>query len=140
MSDYLQSLDSTAKDRYIRKLQVLGLTEEDDPYAARNGGKFTEDMTLWPPVEYGHIFCYFVERPGVYTQQQLMQWKSLDAYNYFVSGHVREVKLWAISSSNCILKALVNPSQRSPDNAHHAWVAVKGVGQIITAHCTCMAG
>ena len=46
MSDYLQSLDSTAKDRYIRKLQVLGLTEEDDPYAARNGGKFTEDMTL----------------------------------------------------------------------------------------------
>ena len=62
-----------------------------------------------------------------------MQWKSLEAYNYFDSGHVREVKIWAISSSNCVLKALVNPSQHSPDDAHHSWIAVKGDGNIITA-------
>ena len=56
-------------------------------------------------------------RPGVYTQQELMQWKSLEVYNYFDSGHIGVVKIWAISSSNCVLKALVNPSQRSPDDA-----------------------
>ena len=44
-----------------------------------------DDMTLWTLLEYGHIFCYFVQRPGVYTQQELMQWKSLEAYNYFQS-------------------------------------------------------
>ena len=74
-----------------------------------------------------------MERPGVHTQHQLMQWKSLDAYNYFVSGHVREVNRGSSV-------ALVNPSQRAPHNAHHAWVAVKDDGQIITAYCTCMAG
>ena len=53
-------------------------------------------MTKWPSVEYGHIFCYFVERPGVYTRRQLMQWKSLEAYNYFQSGHVRKVQVWPL--------------------------------------------
>ena len=26
---------------------------------------FLDYMTLWPPVEYSNIFCYFIERPGV---------------------------------------------------------------------------
>jgi hypothetical protein len=34
----------------------------------------------------------------------------------------------------------VNPSQRSPDEAHTAWVATKKDGEILTAHCSCMAG
>jgi hypothetical protein len=98
-------------------------------------------MTLWPPVEFGHIFCYFVERPGTYTKRELMQWTSLDAYNYFQSGHVRSVKLWAASASDIIVAmALVNPSQNAPDKAHHAWVGLKVTGEIVTAHCTCMAG
>ncbi len=140
MSEYQLALEATARDRYSNKLKVLGLTDHDDPYATWNEGNFVDDMTLWPAVEYGHIFCYFVERPGVYTKQELMRWKSLEAYNYFVSGHVHEVKVWPISGSKCVLRALVNPSQRAPDNAHHAWVGVQGDGQIITAHCTCMAG
>lgn len=137
MSEYFSSLDPVAKARYKKKLEVLGLGQKDDPYATCN---FVQELTRWPPIEYGHIFCYFVERPGVYTQQELMQWKSLDAYNYFQSGHVREVKLWAINTDRYILKALVSPSQRSPDQAHEAWIGVKGDGQIITAHCKCMAG
>ena len=32
-------------------------------------------VSLWPPVEYGHIFCYFVERRGVFTRSELMHWK-----------------------------------------------------------------
>ena len=42
-----------------------------------------ESMILRPTVEYGHIFCYFVEQPGVFTKKELMNWKSLEAYNYF---------------------------------------------------------
>ena len=59
---------------------------------------------------------------------------------YFKSGHVRTVELWVPSNSLCLLRAFVNPSQKSPDKQHHAWVAVKVDGQILTAHCTCMAG
>ena len=35
-----------AKNRYLDKLQLLGLDED--------GKKFVDDMSLWPPVEYGH--------------------------------------------------------------------------------------
>ena len=140
MSEYLKSLDATTRERYVRRLEVLGLKEEDDPYADNNSEKFIDDLASWPPIEYGNIFCYFIERPGVYTKQELMQWKSLNAYNYFQSGFVREVKLWAISPDRCILRAHVNPSMRSPNKPHDAWVAAKGDGTIVTAHCKCMAG
>ena len=88
MSEYIQRLPLVAKTSYLAKLELLGLSDKDDPYAASNEHKFKSDMSLWPPVEYGHIFCYFIQRPGVYTQQELMRWKSLEAYNYFQSGHV----------------------------------------------------
>ena len=42
--------------------------------------------------------------------------------------------------STCILIAHVNPSQSSPDKAHCAWIGIRQDGEIITAHCTCMAG
>ena len=87
LSDYVESLDAVAKSRYFDKLGVLRLAATDDPYAS---GDFQDTMGLWPPVEFGHIFCYFIERPGVYTQQELLQWKQLDAYNYFRSGFVRD--------------------------------------------------
>ena len=103
MSEEYQSLDPAARARYLAKLQVLGLKEDDDPFATRNDSRFEE----------------------------LMQWKSLEAYNCFENGHVHTVEIWPVDSTRCILRAVVNPSQRS---------AVKSNGQIIAAHCTCMAG
>ena len=40
-----------------------------------------------------------------------MNWKSLEAHNYFQSGHVRVVKVFKAQSCS-ILIALVNPSHR----------------------------
>ena len=138
MSSYFKALPLVASERYLAKLHLIGLKEEDDPYINEN--RFIDDMSVWPPVEYGNIFCYFIERPGVYTQQQLLQWKSMDAYNYYKSGHVREVLVWVVNKSVCVLTAKVNPSQATPLKTHHAWVAVRSDGEVITAHCTCMAG
>jgi len=104
-------------------LHNLNLKEEDDPYLS---SKFVEDLCLWPSVEHGHIFTNFIQRPGVYTQQQLLQWKSMDAYNYFRSGHVRTVEIWAPSNKFCFLKAKVNHSQNSPDNALDSCQARRG--------------
>ena len=140
MSKYFRKLDAVAQSRYLEKLKLLGLEEKDDPYEASNSCNFIDDMTKWPSVEYGHIFCYYIQRPGVYTRRQLMQWKSLEAFNYFESGHVRQIKVWPLSSSSCILMACVNPSQNTPENPHHAWVGTKMDGEIITLHCDCMAG
>ena len=77
MSDYYRYLEAPTKGRYLDKLQLLGLDEDDDLYAAHNEEKVIYDMSLWPPIEYGRIFCYFIDCPGVYTKHQLLQWKSL---------------------------------------------------------------
>ena len=94
MSDYFTSLDPVARKRYVERLNLLGLDQSGDPYADSNSGKFANDMTKWPPVEFGHLFFYFIERPGLYTRRQVKQWKSLDAYKYFQSGHVRPILIW----------------------------------------------
>ena len=63
----------------------------------------------------GQIFRYFIQHPDVYTQQQLVQWKSLDGYKYFRRGHVHEVSVGITSKTCCFLMAYMNPSQSSPD-------------------------
>ena len=45
MSDYYQSLEALAKDRYLGKLQLLGLDEDSDPYATHNVEKFIDDIS-----------------------------------------------------------------------------------------------
>ena len=56
MSDYFTSLDPVARKRYVERLNLLGLDQSGDPYADSNSGKFANDMTKWPPVEFGHLF------------------------------------------------------------------------------------
>ena len=60
MSVYIQSLRQVAKASYLAKLELLGLSAQEDPYAACNADKFEDDMSLWLPLECRHIFCYFV--------------------------------------------------------------------------------
>ena len=64
MSEYFKKLDPIARARYLEKLKLLGLGESGDPYDEKNDPNFVDDMTKWPGVEYGHIFCYFIDRPG----------------------------------------------------------------------------
>ena len=85
-----------------------------------NMDKFKDDMSKRPPVVFGHIFYYYVERPRLYTRKKLLQWKSLDGCNYFENGHVREVKVWEVGCNCSIIMAAVNPSQSSPYKAHTA--------------------
>ena len=88
--DYFSSLNAIGQQRYMDKLRLLEsrlILGGQHLYTVANSINFVKDMSHWPPIEYAcHIFCYFVDRPGVYTRQQMLQWKQLDAYNYFTSG------------------------------------------------------
>ena len=141
MSSYFDTLDARGKVCYKEKLETVGLSIDDDSYMPSNIDRFHSDMTQWPKIEYGHTFAYSISRSGTCTQEQLLLWKQLEAYNYFKNGHVRTVLSMAIGGGSCVvLKAKVNPSQKGPDHAHEAWMIAKREGQIICAHCTCMAG
>lgn len=97
---------------------------------------------MWPTVEFGHIFCYFINHPGIYMQHEMLQWKQLDTCNYFTSGFVRTVFVCDLhNTTDCvIMKPMVNPSMRGPEKLHCSWIGVKKLGDIVATHSTCMAG
>ena len=135
MSTYFEDLDKPTQERYILKLELAGLTIQDDPYSPSRSGQWSSDVSHWPRIEHGDIFGYFITRPGTYTLQQLASWRQLEAYNYFKNNYVQ-----TILSSRCdggrstVLKAKVNPSQRSPELAQEAWVIARNEGLILSAH------
>ena len=126
---------ASEKERYKQKLESVGLTLSDDPFMKDNNHRFSDDMTLWPRIKYGHIFD---QSPGTYTQEHLLSWKQYEAYNYFVSGFVRTVLAMGFGQGYqkcCLLKDKVNLSQLTADQAHEA----RSSGLVVSAHCTCMA-
>ena len=140
MSEYYDTLSKESKARYAEKLKLTGLGLEEDPYEDRNKNNYKEDMTAWPPLKYGHIFTYFIRWPGLYTQEQLLSWKQLEGYNYFLNGYVLSVHAYKLKSCTCVLKSLENPSPHSTDKPHNSWVIVNADGSVVTAYCAFMAG
>lgn len=141
LSDYVKSLDSTAKSRYLTKLKYnKGSSSLPDPYCLKN---WQNNPSLWPDVTFGDIYTYLIDTPGIYTKESLKAFKSLEAYLYFISGHVKMLWYHSVDSEApfCFVKGKVIPSQRLNDKAHDAWVCLhKKDASVYCAHCTCMAG
>jgi len=56
------------------------------------------------------VYSYLIETKGPYTQEKLRAFKSLDAFNYFLCGHVRTVYCYCVENY-VTLKALVRRLQ-----------------------------
>ena len=69
ISSCLSTLAPVAKTRFFAKIQLFDVTASEDPYEIWKKGKFEEDMALCPPVEFGHIFCCFMERPKTFDRK-----------------------------------------------------------------------
>ena len=103
MSDYLKTLTGESKERYVEKLTTLGFTniELNDPYlnvksvqkganqSSAEGSIWIDDITKWPIVEFGSVYVYLSDTPGPFTRDNMRAYKSLEAYNFFVSGWVQ---------------------------------------------------
>ena len=61
-----------------------------DPYSLFEE-EWIDDITKWPSIKFGDVYNYLINSTGRYTKDSLKAYKSLEAYNYFVSGHVRTV-------------------------------------------------
>ena len=76
---------------------------------------------------------------GVFTREAMKNRRSLEAYQLFQSGWVGTVFILQCNK-NTVFKANVKPSQRVNAEPHHPWAAADKDGNIICAHCNCMAG
>jgi len=71
--------------------------------------------------------CTITLSKGRYTQESMKVFKPLEAFNYFISGHVRTIPFYKLSKQSkfCALMAEVNSSQKSSSETYKAWIIVK---------------
>ena len=85
-------------------------------------------------------YNYLVVTISLYTREQLKAYKSLDGYN-FINGWVNSVTVLSIGKQkNYLFLAVVKHSQSLSVALLKVWIAIKEDGEVLCAHCTCMAG
>ena len=66
------------------------------------------EVSSLPDISWPDIYNYLINHPSsVFTNESLKAYKSLDAYNYFVSGHIQEVHYHEIAKDCkfCFIKS-----------------------------------
>ena len=86
------------------------------------------------------VYNYLVVTVSLYTREQLKAYKSLDGYNFFINGWVNSVAVLPIGKQkNYLFLAVVKHSQSVSVIPLKVWIVIKGDGEVMCAHCTCMA-
>ena len=85
LSSYCQKPPSEARSCYIEKLQLIsGL----DPFCPSSLGK---QSSILSPVDTSDIVLHFVLQTSFATAKQFKAYKSMEAYNQFFCGWVKDV-------------------------------------------------
>ena len=113
-----------------------------DPYSL-DASQWSSEESLLPDITFADITFYLIETSSEFTRDKIRAYKSLEAYNFFVSGHVNDVYIHKVAKSDfSLIKSLVLPSKRQgqKETLYNVWVSLHKTGWILSANCTCMAG
>ena len=135
LSQYAKCLANDVQKRYIEKISIINFI---DPYIMKKC-ELNFDVENYPKVTYPDIVNYLLFAPSAYTAEQLKTYKSLDGYNQFINGWVKDVGV-KIFGDIALLQGRVLHSQRLCEPPLLPWVICNKGGQVISAHCNCMAG
>ena len=91
LSSYARELPDQAKRRYQQKIQLIGSL---DPFLLSTASGLASRADL-PPVEASDIVAYLVLQTSFVTTKQFKAHKSLESYNQFVNGWVKDVQAWS---------------------------------------------
>ncbi|GFU01581.1 hypothetical protein NPIL_134221 [Nephila pilipes] len=139
-SEYYIEIDTLSKAWYEEKLTYNGnkLPDPFDPKMTKHW--FPYSKTMWPQISFGDIYMYLAETENTYTREEMKNYKSLDAYNYVLSGKVSPISGYRNDTLNiCILTCKVLSGQ-SCKKYHHCWISAAPNGIVHNGHCTCMVG
>ena len=78
---YLSYLGKEDKNRYFGKITVTresGKIYLQDPYKI-NPYEWKESSSLWPKIEMPHIINYLLKNPGLYTLEDMNNYRGLEA-------------------------------------------------------------
>ena len=80
-SQYFASLTGAAKNRYQEKVKLCTF----DAYCLKNS-EFSVKTSLLPAIQHPDIVNYLVLQTSWATKNMMKAYKSLEAYNFFISG------------------------------------------------------
>ena len=139
-SNYFKELEKDDQIQYSKKLTLANGTLLSDPYFISNG--WESNVLKLPNITWIDISNYLIETPSEFSKDKLRAYKSLEAYNFFLSGHVQDVFIFDAKHDMLFIKSNVLPSQRQGknQNLYNVWIALHASGWILSGNCTCMAG
>ena len=87
-------------------------TGEQLPYPYSLKEKWTNDISSLPEITWRDVTEYLLDTPRAYTKESMKADKSLEAYDYFVCGHVQNCYYHEISRESmfCFIKTQVRVS------------------------------
>lgn len=155
LSEYAKNLCGEVGERYAQKVK---LCDNVDPFTI-DSKTSSREMQLLPRVTYLDAYNYLVFKTSFYTHQSLSAFKSLESYKLYENGWVRDMYLHRVDSKTIVIakvfsmhiflsgnstlnytKIQVSHSQRLNLKPLHCWVLCKNDGEVICAHCICIAG
>ena len=114
LSKYADLLPAAADDRYKQKISLIGI----DPFVINEmvtpqrittvspsavTGQRAIPLTILPPIDSSDLvsYMYLVLQMSFVTAKQFKAHKSMEGYNQFVCGWVKDVKAWSVNSKMC---------------------------------------
>ncbi|MDA8003218.1 MAG: hypothetical protein MPL62_18185, partial [Alphaproteobacteria bacterium] len=88
---------------------------------------------------YPDLYHYLIFTTSFKTEEEVRNYKSLDAYKYFIDGWVLEAS-WKLYGDIVLLTGRVKHSYAASLSPLRPWVAIQKNGTVKCGHCTCMAG
>ena len=102
-SQYFASLTGAAKNRYLEKVKLCTF----DPYCLKNS-EFSVETSLLPAIQYPDIVNYLVLQTSWATKDMMKAYKSLEAYNFFISGWVNTLHAKKVDDNKTVIFARVS--------------------------------
>lgn len=100
ISNYFDNLDENDKKHYLTKLSLTDGTQFPDPW--ENNAGWSNDLTQLPDITFGDIYTYLIDTPSIFTGEKLKAFKSLEAYKYYLAGHVQDVLIKKIPTTDYV--------------------------------------
>ena len=92
-------LSDTSKRRYSDKLSLM---DGIDPYEV-DKQEWKDDVDLWPAVSHVHVCMYLIHTPSPYSDKDMLNYKSVDSYQNFVKGWVKQVHVMDVGNKRIII-------------------------------------
>ncbi|XP_067654064.1 uncharacterized protein [Haliotis asinina] len=142
MENYANLLDKVSRARYLEKTVVI---DNEDPYRIPRS-EWSDDHKYLPATSYVDIVNYLVFSPSpFYSLSDMRNYRSLEAYDRFVCGWVRDIVSYvhlSVQDGKAIhvVMSKVMHSQRLNEAPLQPWFITDDAGKVLSAHCNCMAG